>query len=364
MSQSRVKISLIITAIFILFFTCGQDNDPTVVTPGGDTLFSGDWSIDKNKVKSGGPGVDGIPALENPNMITIQEATYLSDNDLVIGYKVGSDIRAYPHKILDWHEIINDEIGGQKVAITYCPLTGTTIAWDRNIDGGTTTFGVSGLLFNSNLIPYDRKTGSAWSQMKMESVNGKVIGTIIDTYPTVETTWKTWKKMYPETIVVSTNTGISRNYASFPYFSNGKDYRIDPFLIFPIDIDDDRLPRKERVLGVIVNNKARAYKLADMTSPVTVVQDEFNGESLVIIGSQEKNYIVSYKSQLDDNTKLTFTAIENSEPTVMKDNEGNEWNVFGEAISGDRKGQKLLSTTSYIGYWFAWGTFYPNLEIY
>ncbi len=142
MSKKSYKTPKLLIAIFLLFSACGQDNDPTVVTPGGDTLFDGDWSIDKDKVKSGGPGVDGIPALENPNMISASEAPYLSDNDLVIGYKVGSDIRAYPHKILDWHEIINDEIGGQPVAITYCPLTGTSIAWDRNIDGGTSTFGV------------------------------------------------------------------------------------------------------------------------------------------------------------------------------------------------------------------------------
>ena len=364
MSKYSYNTSILFTAIFVLFFACNQDNDPTAVTPGGDTLFSGDWSIDKDKVKSGGPGVDGIPALENPNIISASEATYLSDNDLVIGYKVGNDIRAYPHKILDWHEIINDEIGGEKVAITYCPLTGTTIAWDRNIDGGTTTFGVSGLLFNSNLIPYDRKTGSAWSQMKLEAVNGKIIGTIIETHPTVETTWKTWKEMYPETKVVSTNTGISRNYSSFPYFIGGKDYRTDPFIIFPIDTDDDRLPRKERVLGVIVGDATKAYKIAGMTSSTTVIHDEVNGETLVIIGSEEKNYIVSYKRTLEDNTKLTFTAIENQGAVVMKDNEGNEWNVFGEAVSGNRKGQKLVKTTSYIGYWFAWGTFYPGLEIY
>ncbi len=363
MLDSRFKILILLTAMSVLLFTCGQDNDPTAVTPGGDTLFDGDWSIDKDKVKSGGPGIDGIPALENPNMISATEASYLSDNDLVIGYKVGSDIRAYPHKILDWHEIINDKIGEKKVAITYCPLTGTTIAWDRNIDGGTTTFGVSGLLFNSNLIPYDRKTGSAWSQMKLEAVNGKVIGTIIETYPTVETTWKTWKEMYPETKVVSTNTGISRNYSSFPYFIGGKDYRTDPFIIFPIDTDDDRLPRKERVLGVIAGNATKAYKISDMTSPVTVIHDDVNGEPLVIVGSKEKNFIVSYKSKLEDNTLLTFTAIENEGAVVLKDNEGNEWNVFGEATSGARKGQKLSKTTSYIGYWFAWGTFYPGLDI-
>jgi len=134
--------------------------------------------------------------------------------NLVIGFAQGDDARAYPHFILDWHEIVNDRVGDIHIAVTYCPLTGTGIGWEREINGSVTTFGVSGLLFNSNLIPYDRNTDSNWSQIRLDCVNGDLIGTEAETHVLVETTWKT---MYPKTLVMSMNTGYNRSYGNYPY---------------------------------------------------------------------------------------------------------------------------------------------------
>ena len=150
-----------------------------------------DWSIPTDDVRDGGPGKDGIPSVDNPQFSTAGEASYLSDNDLVIGMVNGTQVKAYPHPILDWHEIVNDELDGIAVAMTYCPLTGSGIAWDCELDGERTTFGVSGLLFESNLIPYDRKTNSNWSQMRLDCVNGPLQGQKINTFPIIETTWGT-----------------------------------------------------------------------------------------------------------------------------------------------------------------------------
>jgi len=214
------------------------------------------WLIPSDKVEDGGPGKDGIPALDNPNFISSEEVTYLNDSDLVLGLKVGNTVRAYPIPILDWHEIINDEIEGKQIAIVYCPLTGTGIGWDRMVNGNLTTFGVSGLLYNSNIIPYDRSTDSNWSQMLLKAVNGELIGMGIDTYTLFETEWGLWKEMYPEAEVVSTDTGHARNYNSYPYGS----YRTDNRLIFPVTDSDDRRTLKDRVLGVIIDEQAKLYK--------------------------------------------------------------------------------------------------------
>ncbi|MGI9543245.1 MAG: DUF3179 domain-containing (seleno)protein, partial [Cyclobacteriaceae bacterium] len=141
-----------------LAFACTEESPNQTGGPGtggGSGGNSNDWLVPSNEVLGGGPGKDGIPALETPEMISVAQATYLRDDDLVIGFRSGIDVRAYSHKVLDWHEIINDDVNGTAIAVTYCPLTGTAIGWDRNISGGTTTFGVSGLLYNTNLIPYD-----------------------------------------------------------------------------------------------------------------------------------------------------------------------------------------------------------------
>ncbi len=331
------------------------------VTDSAASVDGGEWLIPQNQVFDGGPGRDGIPSLESPEMISLSDANYLFADDLVIGVKSGSVVRAYPHKILDWHEIINDQVGDKKIAVTYCPLTGSAIGWNRVVNGGETTFGVSGLLYNTNLIPYDRRTSSNWSQMLLKSVNGKNIGTEIQLYRVVETTWATWKEMYPQSKVVSTNTGFSRNYQNFPY----GDYRTNNSnIIFPVNPEDNRLPKKERVLGVIVNGDSRAYRFNSFASGINAVNDNLGGEDIVIVGSKAKNFLSAYKRKSNDGKVLRFTALQSDSIAVMEDNEGNKYNFFGEVVSGERTGQILDKTNSYLAYWFAWGAFYHNSTIY
>ena len=139
--------------------------------------------------------------------------------------------------------------------------------------------------------------------------------------------------------------------------------------MFPVSTEDTRLARKERVLGVIIDGSAKAYRFGDFDNGIVpvVLQDSFLGEDLVIVGNKIKNYLIAFGSKLPDGTQLTFSAYDDdvtNTSEVMMDNEGNVWNIFGEAVSGPRIGTKLESTVSYIGYFFAWGTFYPNLEIH
>lgn len=345
--------------IFIFLAACEQQFGEQ------NSILQGESLIPVEEVFDGGPGRDGIPSLLNPELINANEADFITDDELVVGLKTENLIRAYPHKILDWHEIINDDLNDIAVAITYCPLTGTAIGWDRVIEGEKTTFGVSGLLYNTNLMPFDRKTDSFWSQMRLDCVNGNLIRNKALTHPLVETSWGTWKKMYPNTKIVSTNTGFDRNYQRYPYQQGSADYRVDnAFFLFPFTPVDNRLPSKERVLGVIINGLAKVYRF-DSFAGSQIIEDSFMGKSLVLVGSDINNYIIAFESQLDDGTTLSFSALPPEElPLVMQDNEGNKWDAFGEAQFGPRTGQRLKNTESFIGFWFSWASFYPNPEIF
>lgn len=229
----------------------------------GKTISGGDgWLVPKNEVRSGGVGKDGIPAISNPDYDVAQTTKFLDNTDLVIGITNGQQTKAYPHNVLDWHEIINDSLNQQFYSIIYCPLTGTATAWDRTFNGKTTTFGVSGLLYNTNIVPYDRETNSNWSQLFDVSIFGKMAGTKPRKFMALETKWSTWKKMFPNSKVVNYNTGYNRSYGLYPYGN----YKTEDYLIFPVKYLDKRLPEKERVHCIVVNGQARVYQFSNFRS--------------------------------------------------------------------------------------------------
>jgi len=318
------------------------------------------WLIPVEEVFDGGPGKDGIPSIDNPKFKPLHEVNYLLDDDLVVGIKIGDEIRAYPHPILDWHEIVNDEIDGKQFSVTYCPLTGSAITWDRVIEGNRTTFGVSGLLYNSNLIAYDRATDSYWSQMLLQAVHGPRIEKFVDLIPIIETSWTTWKELYPDSKVLSRETGFSRQYGNYPY----GDYRESERLIFPVSNDDRRLHRKARVIGTLGKGDRRVFEIDKFPDTLHTVNDTFLNVPYVTIGSSGLNIIASYKRKLEDGTVLEFKPVQNRLPVIMEDQEGTKWDVFGSAVEGPRTGTQLEHTNGYIAYWFAWAAFYPNTTIH
>ena len=350
----------IVYMIFLISMSCSKDDTSPKNDEGPDDSVTGEWLVPENEIFDGGPGKDGIPALSNPQFTDPQEAAYLSDNDLVLGYVSNGIARAYPHNILDWHEIVNDSYDDLNLAVIYCPLTGTGIGWNREIAGELTTFGVSGLLYNSNIIPYDRETDSNWSQMLLKAVNGELKGTRAETFNLIETRWDTWKSMYPETKVLSTETGHNRNYSQYPY----GDYKTSNSLIFPVSNEDIRLHRKIRVLGILIEEEAKAYSIGKFGSSISLIHDTFNDENLVIAGSKDKNFIVAFKRETDDGVLREFTAIQNNLPVIMKDSEGNLYDVTGLAIEGPGEGTRLRTVTQFMGYWFAWAAFYPDIKLY
>lgn len=346
--------------ILLIVIACSKEEVPT---SNSGVPVAADWLIPEDEVRDGGPGKDGIPAISAPNFSSVAQTQFLDPTDLVITIKTAEGIRAYPHPILDWHEIVNDDLpSGERLSLTYCPLTGTAIGWNGTLNGTKTTFGVSGLLYNSNLLPYDRATDSYWSQMSHKCVKGELTGTEIETFQTIEMNFNTLRELYPDAQVLNTETGFNRNYGQYPY----GDYRFNnSSLIFPVSNTDDRVASKERVLGVVIFDRVRTYRFNSfMEEEVNIVEDRFQGKDLVVIGSQAKNFIVAFENSLSDGTKLTFEPVQGSLPIVMEDNEGNKWDIFGEAVEGPRQGTKLPEVLNYVGYWFSWAAFNKDLEIY
>ena len=225
-----------------------------------------DWSIPTDHVFTC-LGIDDIPAIDEPvfeeyhnGHIIQNESYFIGDDELVVGITIDNKTRIYPHRILNWHEIVNDQIGDFYFSLSYCPISGTAVMWDRTINGSVTSFGVSGLIYNGNVMPYDRSTESIWSQMKLSCVNGTQIGSKMNDVQMLETTWQTWKTIHGNPDVLSLNTGFSKDYESDPYAA----YLADPdYNSYPVEYLDDRVRAKERVLGVIINDKAKAYQFKD-----------------------------------------------------------------------------------------------------
>jgi len=339
--------------------TSNNDNSNNNNNNNGGNNSSDDWLIPVSEVKDGGPGKDGIPSIDSPRFIDANDssASFLNDEDLVVGIVNENVIRAYPHKILDWHEIVNDQLNSEFITINYCPLTGTAFGWESEVNGAKSTFGVSGLLYNSNLILYDRYTDSYWPQLKLQCANGTLIGNKPSLKNVVETNWGTWKKLYPNTKVLSLETGFSRNYNFYPY----GDYKTNQdFFLFTASPSNDALPNKKRIYAILDEDVSKVYQFEKFNGG-KVIKDVFNGIEYLVVGNE--NLINSFElnaGELDLNFEYDF----NNSETFFKDNEGNKWSIFGEAIEGPRTGEQLKASKSVVSFWFAIAAFYPNPKIY
>lgn len=242
-------------------------------------------TIPRESLLHGGPPKDGIPAISDPEALAGKHATYLKPGDRVIGVEHGGEARAYPLRVLNYHEIVNDRVGEQPVAVTYCPLCDSAAVFDRRTPLGVREFGVSGMLYNSNVLMYDRSPNadSLWSQMMTQGVSGAAAGRELTPLPVELTTWDEWLSRHPDTTVISLQTGHQRDYQRSPYDG----YLERPGLVFPAEPKDERLPTKEPVLGVWTENAARAFPRSAFSRDRTVVRDEIDGRKVVVAFNPE-----------------------------------------------------------------------------
>jgi len=231
------------------------------------------------EVLSGGPPKDGIPAISNPKYVLAKQANFLRPNDRVIGVTSNGHSRAYPLKLLNFHEIINDRLGNVPIAVTYCPLCDSAVVFDSRTPLGERDFGVSGLLYNSNVLMFDRSNvESLWSQIKVEGVSGPGAGMKLIVLPMELTTWGSWQQRNPNTDVVSLDVGQQRNYDSSPYVR----YFKQPNLMFPAKPISNVLPLKEPVLGFWDETSAMAIPVSAFGKESTQIEKSLNGKKFTI----------------------------------------------------------------------------------
>lgn len=318
------------------------------------------WLIPPDEVVDGGPGIDGIPALENPQFEAATTITTVADDELIIALRSDGMVKAYPHSIMDYHEVVNDGSADAPFVMSYCPLTGSSTAWQGNPDDGNRTYGVSGLLYNSNLLLYDRATSSLWSQMLQRSVNGDRIGDRPQLLSILEMRFSTLKALYPDAVVMTRVTGHTREYGNYPYGS----YRTNSGLLFPVGKSDNRRHPKERVIGIHDDRNAKVYQLSEFGDTTVAINDQFGGQSIVVVGNSSLGFAAIHSSELADGTVLSFEAIQDDLPNVLLDSEGNTWDIFGTAVSGIRAGEQLQATQSYVAMWFAWVAHFNDVQLH
>lgn len=275
--------------------------------------------LPQEEILSGGPPRDGIPAISNPKLIEAGAATFLQPDDRIVGISMAGESRAYPINVLNWHEVVNDEIDGRRFAITFCPLCGTAMAFDARIDGKPTDFGVSGLLYNSNVLLYDRSTESLWSQMLGKSIAGKQVGKTLTPIPISHTTWREWLSENPDTLVLSDDTGYFRDYQRNPY----ADYEKSRSIYFAVNNEaPDNYHPKEVVVGLGVDGVYKAYPFVELYK---------NGKAKF--------------SDTINGVRLDF-----------------EWDETNRSVTvTDSNGQKFASEQ---GFWFAWFAFHPDTQVF
>ena len=271
-------------------------------------------TIPEEEILAGGPPRDGIPALHHPQFLPANKVDYLRADDIVIGVTKGDTARAYPTRILVWHEIVNDTIGGQAIAVTYCPLCGTGMVFDRHINGQTLSFGVSGLLYHSDVLMYDLQSESLWSQLGMKAISGTAVNSTLTWLPSEHLTWRSWQEKYPQGEVLSLDTGYVRHYGDELY----ADYFAFDSPVFPVPQYRDELPQKSKVVGVIVNGVAKAYPLKGLPASLS---DTVGDRDIVVRYNREQQY-----------PRITLAQ--------------------GETIP------------SVVAFWFAWQAFHPQTELW
>jgi hypothetical protein len=341
---------------------CGSGNGADSFSSNGASSAD-NCLIPSNQLVNGGPGRDGIPALNRPATVTAGAADqFLAPDALVVGVSLGGQSRAYPHNVLWWHEIVNDELGGRPITVSYCPLTGSGMAYDPVIGGQSLSFGVSGLLFDNNLVLFDRGTESLWSQMRTQGVCGNFAGTPAPLIPVTQSTWEGWRALHPETSVVSFNTGFSRNYNQYPYGTY--DQLGDNSLLFPQSFIDARRPMKELVLGINQGGTARAYPYG-ILGERAAVNDAVGGRAVLVVFDRRTEMAVAFEREVAGR-RLSFQAVEaEAFPFHLRDSEtGTLWNLTGTAVSGPQAGSRINQLATYSAMWFAWASFNRNTELF
>ncbi len=322
---------------------------------------------------------DAIPSIDDPQYATVAEAeSFMDPDEQVIGLMVNEQARAYPLPILGSHEIVNDVVGGEPVAITWCPLCYTALVFSRRVDGreAPLTFGVSGKLLRETLVMYDRQTGSLWSQLYGAAIDGQLAGARLSFFPSVLTEWRSWREQQPDTLVLSKPLTCQQfncgTYATNPRGS----YDVDPYAGYynsagegvinrrvPRDEGFDERRPKDKVLGLRLGGVQRAYPESILKNQ-TLIHDLLNGQPVLVWYDPDTATGAAFGRQVDDQV-LTFDHAPD-QPGILVDNQtGSLWSpATGQAIDGPLRGRRLPSLVATQAFAFGWFGYFPESEVY
>ena len=365
-----LKIRLLLITVLSAFLLTHGALFAQSELPGNWKTDTSQSLIDLDELKKGGPPKDGIPSIDDPEVVSGEEAgRWISDAEPVIALSVNGTARAYPLQIMIWHEIVNEKIGDKELLVTFCPLCYSAIVFDRVVNGEVLEFGVSGFLRHSDMIMFDRKTESLWQQFTGKAIVGDYVGTVLEQIPSQIISFSQFRKNYPEGRVLSKNTGYNRPYGRNPY-SGYDDVNRTPFT----ENDTGKIPPMEKVIGVKVGEETRAYRYT-LTEEERVINDTLNDTPIVVFHlkgaqsaldapelseSKESGSTGAFKRVVGDKM-LTFKY----KSGKVKDNEtGSEWSVTGKAIDGPLEGEQLAPVVSGDYFAFAWLVFWPETALY
>jgi hypothetical protein len=332
--------------------------------------------VNPDDINYGGVPPEGIPSIDEPRFQPAARAGWLSDREPVISLEVAGDARAYPLTILTWHEIVNDDVGGVPVAVTYCPLCNTPVVWERPlVDGKVTTFGTSGRLYRANLVMHDRATRSYWPQLMGQAVAGTLSGKRLELVPAQLVSFGDFRRAYKGGRVLTRNTGYERPYGINPY--PGQDRADHPYL-FDGELDP-RLPAMERILGVAADGQSLAFPYRELRAlrggGLVAVNVEVGREPVLVIwkpgtlsaldqrkirASRAVGAAVGFSRRLGERL-LTFRV---RDDRIVDRQTGTTWDVFGRAVAGPLVGERLPGIHALDSFWFDWAAFHPDTELW
>jgi hypothetical protein len=361
-------------AVVLVVAVARQDARPgpaTSAPPGRAPL------VDPDDLVAGGPPPDGIPPVDRPRFQAVGTVSWLADAEPVAVVELGGQARAYPVQILVWHEIVNDTVGEAPVAVTYCPLCNTAISFRRpTVTGKPTTFGTSGKLYRSNLVMYDRATGSLWPQALGMAVTGELTGQRLQRVATQLVAWRDFRAAFPDGRVLSRDTGHRRPYGENPYPLYDRK-GAEPFLFD--GRPDGRLEAVERVLGLSIGDRHLAVpysRLAEQArGGVAAANLELGGAPVLVLWRSGTTSALDRRSIADSRDvgaaaafsrrvggrALTFHA---RGGRVTDQQTGSTWDHFGRAVAGPLTGSRLAPATAMDSFWFDWAAFHPDTAIW
>jgi len=348
----------------------GEGDVPSALEEPANPAFP-DPLIDLEHLVSGGPPPDGIPSIDEPKFQSADEVDWLAEQEPLLSLTVGGETRAYPLQIMTWHEIVNDTVGGVPVAVTYCPLCNSGVAFERRVGGRLLDFGTSGMLYADNLVMYDRQTESLWPQLTGQASVGALTGTQLEAIPIGVVGWDQFRTAHPDAMVLTRDTGHHRDYGRNPY--TGYDDPDGGLLVEPPGGRDPRMPVKARVVGIHLGGESAAI-VRDRVADAGVLTLTLSGHDLVVWhrpgqrSALDEDWIAQgadigtvgvFDPRLNGRT-FSFVV----DGAGFRDEQtGSAWNVLGQATAGPLAGKALRSVTHLDTFWFAWVAFRPATEV-